>query len=124
MIDLRVTCRVHQGDGPAPGKIAQLGNSGVAGQFFLVAAGEFLESFRLVAEPDSQLWARGDVFHPIGEFRVDLLDTPWPKPIDEHANAVRGRGVLVGAFDENGHFSTQLTPEDWRPILPFPWACP
>src|SRR5580704_19485034 len=94
---------VEQRDAFATGEFAKVGHRRIPGQFLSVAAGEFLESLRPMAEPQSQFWGWCNVLHPKRKFGAHLAHTPGPKPIHEDSSAVRSCRRLVNSLDFNGH---------------------
>jgi hypothetical protein len=68
-----------------------------------VAPAELREAARLMPEPSPQLRARRQLSVPLVESCPLARDPARPKPIDQHAIAVRGRGGVVDALQANVH---------------------
>jgi hypothetical protein len=105
-----VVSRIHERDGSArsaPCEVAHCRARRLGAKLSAIALAEFVESARLVAEPATQLVARGDVLQPVVEVGVGLAQAPWPQALDEDAITIAARGGFVGTFHPD-HLITGL----------------
>jgi hypothetical protein len=71
------------------------------GKLCFIAAPEFRKSFRLMPIPFAQRGRRRHVARPCIEFELGFGQSPRPKTVDENAQTVLWRGLLVGALDRD-----------------------
>src|SRR5262249_43367026 len=104
---------------------------------FVPVTGLKLRPFRwIVAEPLSQLRARGDVLQPQVHGGAFLGQAARPEPLDQNPRPVVRRGLVVGAFELDHRHITRVRPPPgqsgraktdgttWVPFCakPPPWA--